>query len=259
MPRELVRKISTPAGVIFPFSGSTAPDGFFICDGRAISRTVYATLFATIGTTYGAGNGIDTFNIPDYRGQFLRGQILSSLNSITGSGTVSSNNATFTNHGINRNGFKVRLTSGTLTGLASSTDYFAIVIDSNTLAFASSQLNAVNGVKLPISGANSAVIRQFEDPDISTRVSGSSGLGSFQPDETRGHTHGAGTFATGNLVVDISATSGAGYTLVDQYENGTADSLYERITTSSITGSSASSGGNENRPTNVYVNYIIKF
>lgn len=259
MPRELVRKISTPAGVIFPFSGSAAPDGFFICDGRAISRTTYADLFAVVGTTYGSGNGIDTFNIPDYRGQFLRGTLLSALNSIAGSGTVSSNNATFTSHGINRNGFKVRLSSGTLSGLSTSTDYFAIVIDSNTLAFASSLTNAINGVKLPISGANSAVIRQWEDPDLSSRVGGLSGLGSFQPDETKTHTHAAGTLATGNLVVDISNTSGAGYTLVDQYENGTADSLYERITTSSVTGSSASSGGNENRPTNVYVNYIIKF
>lgn len=188
----------------------------------------------------------------------MRGALLSALNSISGSGTVSSNNATFTNHGINRNGFKVRLSSGTLSGLSSSTDYFAIVVDSNTLAFASSQVNAINGIKLPISGANSAVIRQWEDPDLSTRVGGLSGLGSFQADETKTHAHGAGTLATGNLVVDVNTTGGAGYTTVVQHELG-GQTLYERVTTSSVTGSSGSSGGTENRPTNTYVNYIIKF
>lgn len=43
------------------------------CDGRAISRTTYASYFALVGTAFGAGNGSTTFNIPDYRGMFIRG------------------------------------------------------------------------------------------------------------------------------------------------------------------------------------------
>ena len=44
-----------------------------MCDGSAVSRTAYASLFAAIGTNYGAGDGSSTFNVPDLRGQFLRG------------------------------------------------------------------------------------------------------------------------------------------------------------------------------------------
>jgi microcystin-dependent protein len=43
------------------------------CDGSAVSRTTYAALFAKIGTQHGAGDGATTFNVPDYRGMFLRG------------------------------------------------------------------------------------------------------------------------------------------------------------------------------------------
>lgn len=52
-------------GFVCPFAGTTAPDGWLICDGSAVSRTTYADLFAVIGTTYGAGDGNSTFNLPD--------------------------------------------------------------------------------------------------------------------------------------------------------------------------------------------------
>lgn len=57
---------SLPSGVYLPFGGSVAPSGFLLCDGSAISRTVYADLFAAIGENYGVGNGSTTFNIPDF-------------------------------------------------------------------------------------------------------------------------------------------------------------------------------------------------
>jgi len=63
----------SPAGVIMAFAGATAPTGFLACDGSAVSRTTYATLFAAISTTWGAGNGTTTFNVPDLRGMFVRG------------------------------------------------------------------------------------------------------------------------------------------------------------------------------------------
>lgn len=55
-------------GFIAPFAGSTAPDGWLVCDGSAISRTRYADLFAVIGTTYGEGDGNSTFNLPNFDG-----------------------------------------------------------------------------------------------------------------------------------------------------------------------------------------------
>ena len=58
---------NTPVGSISLFAGTTAPNGWLICDGSAVSRTTYADLFAVIGTTYGSGDGSTTFNIPDIR------------------------------------------------------------------------------------------------------------------------------------------------------------------------------------------------
>ncbi|MCB9639360.1 MAG: tail fiber protein [Myxococcales bacterium] len=65
----------TPVGGVLGFVGTSSqiPAGWFLCDGRAVSRTTYKDLFALLGTTHGAGDGSTTFNIPDYRGRFLRG------------------------------------------------------------------------------------------------------------------------------------------------------------------------------------------
>ena len=54
-----------PAGSVIAWAGSTVPSGWLQADGSAVNRTTYAALFAAIGTTYGAGNGSSTFNIPD--------------------------------------------------------------------------------------------------------------------------------------------------------------------------------------------------
>lgn len=62
-----------PPGVVFPYAGPIPPTGWLLADGSAISRTVYARLFTAIGTTYGVGDGSTTFNLPDLRGEFLRG------------------------------------------------------------------------------------------------------------------------------------------------------------------------------------------
>lgn len=55
-----------PAGAIVPFAGTNIPTGFLLCDGAAVSRTDYADLFDSVGTTYGAGDGSTTFNLPNY-------------------------------------------------------------------------------------------------------------------------------------------------------------------------------------------------
>jgi microcystin-dependent protein len=62
-----------PAGTVLPFAGNTAPSGWAICNGDTVSRTDYAELFTAIGELWGVGDGSTTFNLPDMRGQFLRG------------------------------------------------------------------------------------------------------------------------------------------------------------------------------------------
>ena len=70
---DLRRNLGIPSGVVFQFAGTTAPYGYLICDGSAISRADYPDLFLAIGTAHGSGNGSTTFNLPDYRGRFIRG------------------------------------------------------------------------------------------------------------------------------------------------------------------------------------------
>lgn len=63
-----------PSGAIVAFGGATAPGGWLICDGSAVSRTTFAALFAAIATAYGAGDGSTTFNLPDLRGRAAVGK-----------------------------------------------------------------------------------------------------------------------------------------------------------------------------------------
>lgn len=77
------------AGMIQMFAGSTAPIGWLLCNGTAVSRTTYAQLFAIIGTTYGSGDGSTTFNLPDFRDNFPVGAGSTySLNSKGGAASV---------------------------------------------------------------------------------------------------------------------------------------------------------------------------
>lgn len=62
-----------PIGLVMPFGGSVVPEGFLVCDGSAISRSDYATLFEVIGSVYGDGDGETTFNIPDLGGRVVVG------------------------------------------------------------------------------------------------------------------------------------------------------------------------------------------
>lgn len=55
--------------MVSDFAGTSAPTGWLLCDGTAVSRTTYAALFAVISTVYGVGDGSTTFNLPDGRGR----------------------------------------------------------------------------------------------------------------------------------------------------------------------------------------------
>ena len=65
--------IVVPTGAVFAFAMNAPPTGYLECDGTAVSRTTYADLFAVIGTTFGVGDGSTTFNLPELRGEFVRG------------------------------------------------------------------------------------------------------------------------------------------------------------------------------------------
>jgi len=112
-----------PAATIVPWSSASVPSGFLECDGAAVSRSTYATLFGIVGTTYGAGDGSSTFNTPNLQDNTPVGKSGSkALGSTGGANTVaatgnvggSTANATLStaqlashSHGISRPGATV--------------------------------------------------------------------------------------------------------------------------------------------------------
>lgn len=77
-----------PAGLVLPYAGTTAPTGYLLCDGSAVSRTTYADLFTVISTTYGSGDGSTTFNLPDITGRVVAGKEASATRLTTAGGGV---------------------------------------------------------------------------------------------------------------------------------------------------------------------------
>ena len=71
---KIAPSAGVPVGTLLPFAGTAVPQGWLSCDGSAISRSAYPELLAAIGASWGSGDGTSTFNLPDLRGRFLRGQ-----------------------------------------------------------------------------------------------------------------------------------------------------------------------------------------
>ena len=102
----------TEPGIIKINASSTVPGGYLPCDGRAVSRTTYANLFKTIGTTYGTGNGSTTFNLPNINGRTIIGEDTTHALGTTG-GTE---NTTLTTANLPSHTHSIPSLSGTATG-----------------------------------------------------------------------------------------------------------------------------------------------
>jgi len=72
-PKQYVDSSGNPTSAVISIPVDYLPAGYLKCNGAAVSRTTYAALFAIVGVTFGAGNGSTTFNVPDLRGEFIRG------------------------------------------------------------------------------------------------------------------------------------------------------------------------------------------
>ena len=177
-----------PSGAVFCVAVATVPTGYLECNGAAVSRTTYAALFAFIGTSYGAGNGSSTFNLPDLRGEFIRG--FDNGRGIDSGRSVASSQGSQNdshNHSISITTSTASLT-GTVTRIAET--------------FASS--GQTSGVFTKTSSINSS--------NTPSRVD-SSGAAGFSMDASHNH---------------------------------------------SVSGNTANQGGNESRPRNIAMMYIIK-
>ena len=68
-----LQQLLFPAGLVMETAATTAPTGWLVCDGSPVNRTTYAALFGAVGTSFGAGDGSTTFNLPDMRGRVAVG------------------------------------------------------------------------------------------------------------------------------------------------------------------------------------------
>lgn len=119
---QALARILVPTGCVQAFAGSATPNGWLLCDGSAVSRTDYADLYAVIGDTYGAGDGVDTFNLPNLTDKFIEGSATSGtvknagLPNIKGSirelGSVGGSNAPISLNNLNGQGAFGRWNTG---------------------------------------------------------------------------------------------------------------------------------------------------
>ena len=185
--------VSSPVGSVMPFAGdaSKAPDGWLLCDGREVSRSDYAALYAVIGTAWGYGNNSTTFNLPDMRGVFLRG--------VAGdSGKDADANLPNTNP-LSRTPSKEGGNGGNKVG--------------------SYQGDAIRNIKGKISETPGPVVTYASN----------------------------GTYTDG--AISFTVSSGAGATWNNSQRSGVLS--FDASLTVPV--------GSDNRPKNVYVNYIIKY
>lgn len=138
-------------GIISLFAGSTAPSGYLACDGSAVSRDTYSALFAVIGTTYGAGDGSTTFNLPDLSGRVAIGASTSHAMGTTGgeeSHVLTSGELAAHAHEVPQHGHAdtISATTPALSHTVTQPDYkYSSPSNTNGKAYSGSRSNAFSG------------------------------------------------------------------------------------------------------------------
>lgn len=149
------------SGMVIPFAGAAAPSGWLLCDGAAVSRTTYARLFTVIGTTYGAGNGTTTFNLPDARGRNIIGVGTGTFAEVVAAAnvTIATDQLTVSAAGGKQllNGNAVVLTTSGVapTGLTAGNTYYVVAVDATHIRLATTATLAAAGTYIDITGQGS--------------------------------------------------------------------------------------------------------
>lgn len=250
---------AAPPGAVVAFAMNTAPTGWIKCNGAAVSRATFSALFAAIGVTFGAGNGSTTFNLPDLRGQFVRGW---SDGASTDSGRAFGSSQSdqnklhthaFTGSSVNTNstGAHTHTVSGTGSGSAASAGAHTHTVSGTGSGSASSggaHSHDVRGYNT--SGATGNALQVFIRGNSSAidipNVALSDGA----------HTHSV-------TVSSLSATaaSNGAHTHSVSVTSLSATAASAGAHTHSVVadGTNSNEGGNEARPVNVALLYCIKY
>lgn len=211
---------AAPAGVVQAFAGASAPTGWLLCNGAAISRTTYAALFAAIASAHGSGDGSTTFNLPDYRGRIIRGRDggiardpdRASRTAANAGGNTGDNVGSVQGEATKKNG----LTNSSSSVAASGLTIGGSISSSGDLPHTHIQRDYSVGGGSPVIGSRGDI--------YASGSLGNTNTPTFSNQESLSHSH------SHSLTVAGSATASA-----------------QTIT-----------GDNETRPINAYVNYIIK-
>ena len=211
-------------GAIKPWTKTTAPDGYLLCNGAAVSRSTYADLFAVVSTTYGSGDGSTTFNVPQLQGKMPQGYDGNTYN-LAGTGGANTITVAVTNNQAATNATNQ---SVTITGSISNTSL-------TTAQMPSHDHNVVTGWN---------TTPNMSPRTIASNVSPVAAAGGNAINMTQG--------GGGNNQFLGNEGSGTGHT----HSHTLSGTLTGNITTS-LTGSVTAAGTNSFSPF-VVVNYIIK-
>jgi microcystin-dependent protein len=228
-----------PTGSIMMFGGSSAPSGWRICDGSAVSRSTFSALFSVVGTAFGLGDGSTTFNLPDMRLRFSRG---------VGTGAAMGTSGGSDSH-----------SHGNVAG--------SVNVDHSHNVSANGSSNTSNVADHKHSTSHIASSGNTSGADLSINVaSASHGHGVANTFGTTAHNHGFNAPSTTANSVTSSHTHGSGNISTTRNE-GNAGAHGHSFSVSS-SGNTSNTGGTKNftlaipsvpdLPSYVSVNYIIK-
>jgi len=216
-------------GQIKPWGKSTAPTGYVLCNGAAISRTDYADLYGVIGTTYGTGDGSSTFNVPNLAGKMPQGYDGNTYN-MAGSGGANTVTVSVTNNQA----------VSTITSTATSTQSVTVTGNIANTSLTEAQIashnhNAASGNRndgTPPNNGGPTLPGQGYPPANETGNAFGPALRNAGSGTAHNHSHNL----TGTLTGNVSVTNSGG----------------------SLTGTVTAAGTNSFSPF-VVVNYIIKY
>ena len=222
---KLNAAVNSPTGSIHAVAydaSSSTPSGYLYCGGAAVSRTTYADLFALLGTTHGAGDGSTTFNLPDYRGRFLRGL----------------------DDGI---GLDTGRAIGSYQTSDNKSHSHAVTVNSDSHSHTASSANDTHNHSITVN--NDSHSHDFRaQPNTNAGTSGGTYMGN-----TRLGSGGGNVSYTGSVRPDTHNHTASSAN--DTHNH----SITVNSDSHSHTASSATDGGAESRPENASVTYIIKY
>ena len=261
-------KDAVPTGAIFTFPVATPPTGYLICDGSAISRTTYSDLFAIIGVIYGNGDGSTTFNLPDYRGKFLRGLNDGSGNDPDaatrqdrGDGTAGDNVGTLQNGEMASHQHQIDPPSSTSN--SSGIHTHTTISNNTTTNFTGNHSHSTNPriINTNASGNHNHTIRGERESisqsfgfhgDFILDDNGTSGPHTINTSSAGNHNHSVN-------IPSLSTNTTGNHNHTINIPSLTTNSSGNHIHNTNIPAfDSAATGSTENRPTNISVIYCIK-